>query len=185
MNHRPSPTHSAAIRIRSALSPSMQIPEALALLADERLDRHFEIVEEQLRRRVVHHRANRPDRQAVADGLPHVDEQHRQAVGALLHLIERRRADDQQQQIGVLGARDPDLLSADDVDVAAADGRRLELRRVGAGGRLAHAERLQPQLARRNLRQVGALLRVRSVPQQRAHRVHLRVARAGSCRRCG
>ena len=46
-----------------------QIPEALALFADERRRRHLEVVEEQLRRRVVHHRADRPDRQAVADGL--------------------------------------------------------------------------------------------------------------------
>src|SRR5438132_359569 len=39
--------------------------------------------------------------------------------------------------------------------------------------------RLKPQLAARNLRQERALLRLRSVAQQRPHRVHLRVARAG------
>ena len=58
-------------------------------------------------------------------------------------------------------------------------GRRLQLRRVGAGRRLGDAEGLQPQLAAGDLRQELALLRVGAVPQQRAHRVHLRVARAG------
>ena len=69
MNQRPSPTHSAAIRMRSAFRPSSRYAKALALLADERGRRHFQVVEEQLRRRVIHHRADRPDRQAVADGL--------------------------------------------------------------------------------------------------------------------
>ena len=108
-----------------------------------------------------------------------VDQQDRQPVGPLLHLLDRRRPDDEQQQIRVLGARDPHLLAADDVTVALARGRRLQLRRVGAGGRLGDAERLQAQLAGGDLRQELALLRVGAVPQQRAHRVHLRVAGAG------
>ena len=37
------------------------IPEPSALFADERVGRHLEIVEEQLGRRVIHHRADRPD----------------------------------------------------------------------------------------------------------------------------
>ena len=151
----------------------------MPFFADERVDRHLEIVEEQLGRRVIHHRPDRTDRQAVPDRLAQVDEQHRQAVGALLDLGERRRPHDEQQQIRVLGARDPDLLAADDVAVAATDRGGLQLRRVGARGRLADAERLQPQLAGGDLGQVLALLRVGAVPQQRAHRVHLRVAGAG------
>ena len=50
--------------------------------------------------------------------------------------------------------------------------------RVGARVALGHAERLQADLAARELRQPALLLRLGAVPQQRAHRVHLRVARA-------
>jgi len=81
--------------------------------------------------------------------------------------------------IRVLRARNPDFLAADDVLVTVPRGHRLELRGVRAGRRLGDAERLQPQLAGRDLRQERALLRIGSMPQQRAHRVHLRVARAG------
>ncbi len=76
-------------------------------------------------------------------------------------------------------ARGPDLLAVDDVVVAAPLGPRLELGRVGAGGRLGDAEGLQPQRAAGDLRQIALLLRVAAVAQQRAHDVHLRVAGAG------
>ena len=79
----------------------------------------------------------------------------------------------------VLDARDPDLLAVDDVAVAASHGGGLELGGVGAGGRLGHAQRLQPQLAAGDLRQVALLLLRRAVAQQRAHVVHLAVAGAG------
>ena len=79
----------------------------------------------------------------------------------------------------MLGARDPDLLAADHVAVAATDGGGLELRGVGPRGRLADAEGLEPQLSGRDPGQQRGLLFVGSVPQQRAHRVHLRVAGAG------
>ena len=115
--------------------------------------------------------------------LPHrgaqVDQEDRQPVSLLRDLIEGRRARDQEHQVGVLGARDPHLLPVDDVAVAVAHRHRLELRRVGAGGRLGHAERLQPELSGRDLRQVLALLLPGAVPQQRAHDVHLRVACGG------
>ena len=97
----------------------------------------------------------------------------------LLHQLDRRRPGHQQQQIGVLRARDPHLLAAHDVAVAAARGGRFQLRGVGAGRRLGDAERLQAELAAGDLRQVVALLRLGAVPQQRAHGVHLGVARAG------
>ena len=79
----------------------------------------------------------------------HVDQEHRQAVGALLHLLARRGAREQQHQVGMLGARGPDLLAVD--DVAASPSRTAvvrRLQRVGARGRLGDAERLQPQFAR-------------------------------------
>src|SRR6188768_3614806 len=107
---------------------------------------------------MIHHRANRSDRQPVTDRLTQVNEQNRQALAAFLYLFERRRAADEQQEIRVLGPRDPNLLARDDVVVALANRHRLHLRRVGTGGRLAYTEGLQPQLTARNLRQVLSLL---------------------------
>ncbi len=76
----------------------------------------------------------------------------------------------------MLDARNEDFLPADDVVVAVAHRARLDPRRVGAAGRLGHAEGLQAQLARRDVGQVPAFLRLAAVAQQGAHDVHLRVA---------
>jgi len=62
---------------------------------------------------------------------------------------------------------------------AAAHGGGPGLRRVGARRRLGDGERLQAKASGGNVGQVLLLLLVRAVPQQRAHDVHLRVARAG------
>ena len=115
---------------------------------------------------------------------PHVDQEDREPAGARLDLLARRGARDQQQQIGMLGARGPDLLAVDDVVVAFAHRGGAQIERVGARGRLGDAEGLQPQLARRDLRQPARLLRRAAVPQQRAHGVHLGVTgRAVAARR--
>ena len=79
----------------------------------------------------------------------------------------------------MLRARSEYLLAFELVAALGLDGAGLELRRVGAGRGLGHAEGLQPQLAGRDLRQVFPLLRFAPVPEHRAHRVHLRVARGG------
>ena len=76
----------------------------------------------------------------------------------------------------MLGARGPDLLAVDDVVVALASRGGAQRQRVGAGGRLGDAEGLQPQFAAGDLRQIALLLLGAAVPQQRAHRVHLRMA---------
>ena len=55
----------------------------------------------------------------------HVDQEHGQAFGALLHLIERRGAHQQQHQVGFVRARGPDFLAVDDVVVALADSARV------------------------------------------------------------
>ena len=68
---------------------------------------------------VVHHGADRIDADAGDLREPHVDQEHREAVGALLHLLARRGARQQQHQIGMLGARGPDLLAVDDVVIVA------------------------------------------------------------------
>ena len=109
--------------------------------------------------------------------LADVDQEHREPFGALLHLLDRRRAREQQHQVGMQRARGPDLLAADDIAVVALLHRAgLQLGGVGAGGRLGDAERLQAHFAARDARQVALLLLRAAVAQQRAHDVHLRVA---------
>src|SRR5438132_252200 len=76
-------------------------------------------------------------------------------------------------------ARDEHLPAVDDVPIALAYRRRLELRRVRPGVRLGDAERLKAQVAGRDLRQVLLLLLVRAMPQHGAHDVHLRVTGRG------
>src|SRR3546814_668251 len=100
----------------------------------------------------------------------------REAFSALRHPLLRRGAGEQQHQVGLERARGPDLLAVHDIVVAVAHRRSVQRQRVGAAGRLGHAEGLQAQLAGGDLRQVLALLLVRAVPQDGAHRVHLRVA---------
>ena len=60
--------------------------------------------------------------------------------------------------------------------IAVAHRRGAQAERVGARGRLGDAERLQPQFAARDPRQITRLLRRTAVPQHGAHRVHLRMA---------
>ena len=116
-------------------------------------------------------------RHAGALRQPHVDQEHRQPVGALLGLILRRGARQQQHQVGMFRARGPDFLAVDDVVVVAFAPRRgAQRQRVGAGGRLGHAEGLQAQFAAGDLRQILLLLLGIAVPQDRSHGVHLRVA---------
>ncbi len=152
------------------------ITKALALFADQVFRRDLQIVEEHLGGGVVHHGADRPDGQAVVLRRLHVDDEHREAVGALGRLVLRRGARQQDHQVGVFGAAGPDLLAVDDVVVALAFREGLERRGIGAAGRLGDAERLQPQFTAGNARQPFRLLRIVAVPQQRAHGVHLRMA---------
>jgi hypothetical protein len=60
---------------------------------------------------VVHHGPDRIDADAgAALREPHVDQKDRETAGAGLGLLAWRGAGDQQQEIGMLGARGPDLL---------------------------------------------------------------------------
>src|SRR5579875_52954 len=63
--------------------------------------------------------------------------------------------------------------------VALAHGPRLDARGFGAGVGLGYAERLHPQLAACDLRQIALFLFRAAMPEQGAHDVHLCVARAG------
>ncbi len=107
----------------------------------------------------------------------HVDQEHRQPVGALRHLLARRGARQQQHQVGMLGARGPDLLAVDDVVVSpsrTAVVRRLSVSVPEVGSVTPNACRRNSPVAMRG--QIALLLRGAAVPQQRAHGVHLRVA---------
>jgi hypothetical protein len=80
------------------------VAEALALLADQVLGRNLEIVEEHLGGVVVDEGLDRPDLQAMPARLAQVDDEGREPFRALFHLVCRRRACQQQHQIGVQGA---------------------------------------------------------------------------------
>src|ERR1700731_289869 len=71
----------------------------------------------------------------------------------------------------------PDLLSVHDVAVSLAASSRSERGGVGSTRWLRDAKSLKTKVARRDLRQIFALLSFRAVPQDCAHRVHLGVAR--------
>src|SRR5262249_13906134 len=58
------------------VQPVNEVPESLAFFTDQGVDTYLEIVEEELRRCVIHHRPDRADRQALPHGLSHVDQQH-------------------------------------------------------------------------------------------------------------
>ena len=125
---------------------------------------------------MVDHVGDRAHRQAMADRVAQVDDEHRHALTLLLHIGQWRGARQQDHQVGMLDARDPDLLAVDNIAAVFLDRQGLDLGGVGAGGRLGHAHRLQAQFAGGDLGQVALLLRVAAMTQQRAHVVHLAVA---------
>ena len=108
-----------------------------------------------------------------------IDQEDGETFGLARDFGKRRGAGEQQHEVGVLDAGDPDLLAIDDVAVAAALGECLDLGGVRAGGGLGDGERLQAEFAGCDRRQIAALLFFGAVAEQRSHDVHLRMARAG------
>ncbi|MNV67786.1 hypothetical protein D3C71_1606000 [compost metagenome] len=96
---------------------------------------------------MVDHGLERPDFHAVAQRRADVDQEDRKTIAFLLHLVIGCGARQQQHQVGLQGARSPDLLAVDDVAVAVAHGAGLQARGVGAAGGLGNAESLQAQFA--------------------------------------
>ena len=125
---------------------------------------------------MVHHGVDGPDRQPLAERLLDVDQQHRQAVRTLLDLVEGGRAHQQRHEIGMARARGPDFLSVYDIMIAVLDRHGSKLQGVRAGRRLSDAEGLEADVAGCDLRQIAVLLRVRPMPHQHGHHVHLGVA---------
>ena len=124
------------------------VAEALALLADQVLGRHPQIVEEHLGGGVVHHRADRPDGQAVAHRLRMSTRKTDRPSVRFFDLVARRGAGEQQHQVGMLGAGGPDLLAVDDVACRRRARRGAERQRVGAA-RSARSRRRPAGAARR------------------------------------
>ena len=113
----------------------------------------------------------------MAQSLTHVHQKNRQPIGALLHLLTRRRACKQEHQVRVLGTRGPHLLPIHHVGIIALLHRRGAKREgVATAGGLGHTEGLQAQATAGDFRQVALLLLWRAVTQDRPHGVHLGVA---------
>ena len=99
--------------------------------------------------------------------------------GLVLQLVVRRGARQQQHQVGLLHARDENLLPVDDVAIALANGAGLDARGLRSGIGLGDGKGLQAQLAAGDAGKIAPFLFVAAVAQQRAHDVHLRMAGAG------
>ena len=116
------------------------IAEPLPFLADQRRRRDTHVVEENLRRRMVHHRADRLNGHAIAHHFTHVDEEEREAFRLLGHLVTRCRARQQDHEVGMLGTARPDLLAVDHIFVAFPLGEGAQGKRVGSARRFGNAE---------------------------------------------
>ena len=147
--------HSAAIRIRSAFIPSRMQRNPSPSAPMRFSAGNLEIVEEELVRLVVHHVLD-PAHASCRAVRRRAGRREKQRVRRVFFLtsIERGRAREQQHEIRMLHARDPHFLPVHDVAVAAPLGDRFDFGRVGAGRRLGDRERLKPERARRDLRQI-------------------------------
>ena len=177
MNHLASPMHSAAISRRSAFIPSSMARKPLPLRADQVFRRDAQPVEEYLAAIMVHHRADRPDGQAMAQGRTHIDDEGGETVRPAGRLVARRGAGEQQHQVRMLGAAGPDLLAVHHINVAIPPRGGAQAGGVRAAAGFGHAESLKAKRAAGDLRQIFRLLGGRAMPQDRAHDVHLGMAR--------
>ncbi|MPN28638.1 hypothetical protein SDC9_176081 [bioreactor metagenome] len=110
--------------------------------------------------------------------LSQIDHEDGHALAFLLHFGQRRGARQQDHEVAVLDAADPDLLTVDHIAPVLLHGAGLDLGGVRARGGLCDTHGLQPPFARGDARQVFLLLRLRAMAQQRAHVVHLAVTGA-------
>src|SRR5437867_11962647 len=119
--------------------------EAVALLANQMFGGDLDIVQEQLVRLAVEHRANPGALYPLR--LPKVDQVEAQALRPLRALPAGRRACDEHHEVTLLDAGDEDLVAPDPIAIAPSfrDGR--DPREVGSRVRLREGEALHPQLA--------------------------------------
>src|SRR5207245_8479090 len=113
---------------------------------------------------------------SIGEGSFQADDEHRETLRLVLELLIRRRAREKQEEVGVLRARDEDLLAVDDVATALLlHGGGPQARRLRSRFERREPERLQSRLTLRERRQVLALLLFPPVLGQAAPRVHLRL----------
>lgn len=159
--------------------PVQDITEPIAFFADQAIGRDAQAIEEQFVRRVAHHRRDRPNRQAIADGLAHVDEEDAETVAGFLHAFCRGRPGEQDHQIRLRRPRYPNFLSPDDVVRSVANRFCQQLGRIGTARRFGDGKCLETQFARGNVGQVTPFLFLAPMAEEPTHRVHLGVARRG------
>ena len=127
------------------------VAETLPLFAHEIMGGNAGLVEKHGVRVVVeHHRDAFPLDRITSRS--QVDEEHRQAIGPILDLVDRSRPGQQEHEIGELDSRDEDLLAGDHVLVPVANRAGPELGRVGARVGLGDSERLEAEAAGCDLR---------------------------------
>ena len=108
---------------------------------------------------MIEHRLDGPDLDlAQVHGALQVHQEHAQALSFIGQLVVRRSACQQQQQIGVLGARGPHLLAINDEAVPTANGSCLQAGRFGARVGLGHAKSLKAQLTAGDPTQIALFL---------------------------
>jgi len=151
---RPSPT----ARTCSAFKAVEKVAELFAFLVDRAESADAEIVETYLAGVMIDHRLDRPDFKVLAlVHRRHVDQENRQSIAALFHLIGRARA----SQPAVASCRNtwvagPHFLAVDDVVIAVTHRAVLQPCGIGAGGRLGHTERLRADSSGRDARKILA-----------------------------
>ena len=144
--------------------------ESLSLLADEPIDRHARVVEDE-RARV---RSAEPELPFLATGsgawVVALDEErgHRP--------VELREHD---RDLGDAAVRHVDLLAIQDVRVAVALRLGADRCEIGSRVRLGESDRGERAFLAREQRQIAVALRVRAEPEQRPHREHRRLDRRG------
>ena len=126
---------------------------------------------------MVQHGAERTHGEALQ--VTDVNQKDGQTLGAPTHLRQRGGTRQQEHQVGLQHPRDKDFLPIHYVRIAVPHRCSLQLRGVRTRIRFGHAKGLQAQGAIGDLWQIARLLRLRTMAQQRAHNVHLRVAGGG------
>ena len=178
---RPMPSASAAISIRSGLSPSRMYLKPLPSSPTRSSTGTLQVVDEQLvgADGVAAHLGDRPDVDVVA---VEVGEEQRHAVGLLGDLLELRGAGQQQDLLGLQRLGDPHLAAVDDVVVAVALGEGGDPRGVQPGAGLGDAE-ADVQVAVDDARQRARLELLGAVHDHRVHAEDRQVHRAGAVHR--
>ena len=126
---------------------------------------------------MVDHIGNRTNRKTRFFCRAQVHHKDGHAFGLFTHLGQRRGSGQQNHEVRVLHPRNPNFLAIDHIAVTFFDGGGFDFGGVGSGGGLGYSHGLQTPFTRGDFGQIQVFLRLRAVPQQSAHVVHLPMAR--------